>query len=87
MLAAKLANKREKAGGDGGFTVSLRQPLSPVCLAQVVMRKRRRERLNWFPPAEAALKRTLIHNIISILLGSRPPWVSPAPYNGEDGSL
>ena len=28
MLAAKLANKREKAGGDGGFTISLRQPLS-----------------------------------------------------------
>ena len=29
VLAAKLANKREKAGGDGGFTVSLKQPLSP----------------------------------------------------------
>ena len=29
VLAAKLANKREKVGGDGGFTVSLRQPLSP----------------------------------------------------------
>ena len=29
MLAAKLANKREKAGGDGGFTISLRQPLRP----------------------------------------------------------
>ena len=26
MLAAKLANKGEKAGGDGGFTVSLQQP-------------------------------------------------------------
>ena len=51
------------------------------------MRKRRRERLNWFPLAEAALKRTLIHNIISVLLGSRPPWVSPAAYNGGDGSL
>ena len=24
---AKLANKREKAGGDGEFTVSFRQPL------------------------------------------------------------
>ena len=35
-------------------------------------RKKRRERLNWFPPAEAALKRTLIHNIILVLLGSRP---------------
>ena len=30
MLAAKLANKREKTGGDGGFTISLRQPLSPL---------------------------------------------------------
>ena len=28
VLAAKLANKRKKAGGDGGFTVSLQQPLS-----------------------------------------------------------
>ena len=28
MLAAKLANKKKKAGGDGGFTVSLRQPQS-----------------------------------------------------------
>ena len=37
--------------------------------------------------AKAALKRTLIPNIISILLGSHPPWVSPAAYNGEDGSL
>ena len=42
-----------------------------MCLAQVVMRKRRRERPNWFPPAETALERTLIHNIISVLLGSR----------------
>ena len=25
-LAAKLVNKREKAGGDGGFTVLLQQP-------------------------------------------------------------
>ena len=29
-MAAKLANKREKAGRDEEFTVSLRQPLSPV---------------------------------------------------------
>ena len=28
-LVAKLANKREKAGGDCGFTVSLQQPPSP----------------------------------------------------------
>ena len=51
------------------------------------MRKRRQERLNWFPPAEAALKRTLIHNIISVLLGSHPPWVLLVAYNGGDGSL
>ena len=30
MLAAKLANKREKTGGDGEFTISLRQPLNPL---------------------------------------------------------
>ena len=29
-MPAKLANKMEKAGGDGGFTVSLRQPLTRV---------------------------------------------------------
>ena len=27
--------------------------------------EKRRERLNWFPPAEAALKRTLTQNLIS----------------------
>ena len=59
----------------------------PVRLAQVVKRKKRRERLNWFPPAEATLKQTLIHNIISVLLGSRPLWVSPAACNSGDGSL
>ena len=34
------------------------------------MRRRKREHLNWFPPAEAALKRTLAHHIISVLLRS-----------------
>ena len=28
VLAAKLANKKKKASGDGGFTVLLQQPLS-----------------------------------------------------------
>ena len=51
------------------------------------MRKKRRERLSWFPPAEVALKRTLIHHIISVLLGSHPPCVSPSACNGESGSL
>ena len=36
---------------------------------------------------KAALKRTLIHNIISVLLRSCPPGVSPAACNGGDGSL
>ena len=45
------------------------------------------ECLNWFPPAEAALKRTLIQNIMSVLLRSRPPGVSPAACNGGDGSF
>ena len=45
------------------------------------------ECLNWFPPAEAALKRTLIQNIMSVLLRSRPLGVSPAAYNGGDGSF
>ena len=43
--------------------------------------------LNWFPPAEAALKRTMIQNIMSVLLRSRLPRVSPAACNGGDGSL
>ena len=49
--------------------------------------EKRRERLNWFPPAEAALERTLIQNIISVLLKSRPLGVSPAACNGGDGPL
>ena len=34
------------------------------------MRRRRREHLNWFPPAKATLKQTLAHHIISVLLRS-----------------
>ena len=45
----------------------------------------RQECLNWFSPAEAILKRTLIQNIISVLLRSRLLGVSPAACNGEDG--
>ena len=41
----------------------------------------------WFPPAKSTLKQTLIHNIISVLLGSHPSEVSPAACNGGDGSL
>ena len=53
-------------------------------LAQAMRKRKRRERLNWFPPAEAALKRTLIQNLISVLLRSRPPGVSPVAWIGED---
>ena len=45
----------------------------------------RRECLNWFSPAKAILKRTLIQNLISVLLRSRFPAVSLAACNGGDG--
>ena len=58
------------------------------------MRKRRRERPNWFPPAETALEWTLIHNIISVLLGSclhgsrqLPTMAGTAPPNISIASL
>ena len=56
-----------------------------MCLAQAVRRKMRRECLNWFSPAKAILKRTLIQNLISVLLRSRFPTVSLAACNGGDG--
>ena len=59
----------------------------PVRLAQAIRKKKRRERLNWFPPTEAALKQTLIQNLISILLRIRPPGVSQAACNGGDDPL
>ena len=52
------------------------------------MRKKKRwKRLNWFPPAGASLKRTLIQKLISVLLKNRPPEVSSAACSGEDGPL
>ena len=42
-------------------------------LAQAMRKKKRQEHLNWFPPAETALKRTLIQNLISVLQRSRSP--------------
>ena len=52
------------------------------------MRKKKRwKRLNWFPPAGASRKRTLIQKLISVLLKNRPPEVSSAAYSGEDGPL
>ena len=52
------------------------------------MRKRkRRKRLNWFPPVEATLERTLIQKPISVLLKNCPPEASPTTYNGGGGPL
>ena len=52
------------------------------------MRKRKRcKRLNWFPSAEATLKRTLIQKLISVLLKNRPLEVSSAACSGEGGPL
>ena len=45
------------------------------------------KRLNWFPPAEVTLKRTLIQKLISVLLKNRPPKVSSVAYSGEGGPL
>ena len=56
-------------------------------LAQALRKRMRWERLNRFPPAEAALKRTLIHNLISVLLRSRSSGVSSAACNGGDDPL
>ena len=41
----------------------------------------------WFPPAEATLKRTLIHKLISVLLKNRPPKVSSVACSDEGGPL
>ena len=46
-----------------------------------------KEEDNWFPLAEATLKRTLIQKLISVFLKNRPPEVSPAAYSGEGGPL
>ncbi|KAF3971118.1 hypothetical protein CMV_005247 [Castanea mollissima] len=40
--------------------------------------------VNWFPPAEASLKRTLIQKLISELLKNRSPEVSSAACSDED---
>ena len=50
-------------------------------------KKKRRKRLNWFPPVRASLKRTLIQKLISVLLKNRPPEISSATCSGEDGSF
>ncbi|KAK9994292.1 hypothetical protein SO802_023995 [Lithocarpus litseifolius] len=41
--------------------------------------------VNWFPPAEASLKRTLIQKLIFALLKNRSPEVSSAACSDEDG--
>ena len=50
-------------------------------------KKKRRKRLNWFPPAEATLKCTFIQKLIYVLLKNRPPEVSLAACSGEGGPL
>ena len=53
----------------------------------LAMRKKKKKwkPLNWFPPTETTLKRTLIQKLISILLKNRPPKVSSTACSGEDG--
>ncbi|XP_050251174.1 probable ubiquitin-like-specific protease 2B isoform X5 [Quercus robur] len=41
--------------------------------------------VNWFPPAEASLKRTLIQKLISVLLKNHSPEISSAACSDEDG--
>ena len=56
-------------------------------MVPAMRKKKRRKRLNWFPPAEATLKRTLIQKLISVLLKIRPPEVSSAACSGEDSPI
>ena len=56
-------------------------------MVPTMRKKKRRKRLNWFPPAGASLKRTLIQKLIFVLLKNRPPEVSSAACSGEDGPL
>ena len=56
-------------------------------MVPAMRKKKRRKRLNWFPPAKATLKRTLIQKLISVLLKNRPPEVSSAACIGEDSPL
>ena len=54
-------------------------------MVSAMRKKKRRKRLNWFPPVEATLKRTLIQKLIFVLLKNRPLEVSSAACSGENG--
>ena len=56
-------------------------------MVPVMRKKKRRKHLNWFPPAGASLKRTLIQKLISVLLKNRLPEVSSTACSGENGPL
>ena len=59
----------------------------PAWTALAMGKKKRRERPNWFPPAEATLERALIQKLISVLLKNRLSEVSLAARSGEGGPL
>ena len=54
-------------------------------MVPAMRKKKKRKRLNWFPPVEATLKRTLIQKLISVLLKNCPPEVLSAACSGEGG--
>ena len=56
-------------------------------MVPAMRKKKRRRRLDWFPPAEATLKHTLIQKLIYVLLKTRPPEVSSAACSGEGGPI
>ena len=56
-------------------------------MVPAIRKKKRRKRLNWFPPTEAILKRTLIQKLIFMLLKNHPTKVSSAACSGEDNPL
>ena len=54
-------------------------------MVPAMRKKNRQKRLNWFPPVEASLRRTLIQKLIFVLLKNHPREASSATCNGEDG--
>ena len=63
------------------------QPHSINNRASVDSTSDEKEEDNWFPLAEATLKRTLIQKLISVFLKNLPPEVSPAARSGEGSPL
>ena len=54
-------------------------------MVPAMRKKKRQKRLNWFPPAEVVLKRTLIHKLIFVLLKNHHPEVLSAVCSSEGG--